>query len=103
MITQENRAKKLKICRKSKVLLVKDGRQLPTKNKISKLEKLFISEYEEIIAKRNERKNQIFKNTKGGLNLVLNNIEDDNLIKSLNEQEAQLENKYSLLKIYYTI
>lgn len=103
MITQGNKVKKLKISRKSKVLLVKDGKQLPTKNKINELEKLFTSEYEEIIAKRNERKNQIFKNTKGGLNLVLENIEDDNLINSLNEQEAQLENKYSLLKIYYTI
>lgn len=103
MITQGNKVKKLKISRKSKVLLVKDGKQLPTKNKINELEKLFTSEYEEIIAKRNERKNQIFKNTKGGLNLVLENIEDDNLINSLNDQEAQLENKYSLLKIYYTI
>lgn len=103
MITQGNKAKKLKVCRKSKLLLVKDGKQLPTKNKIDKLEKLFTSEYEEIIAKRNERKNDIFKNTKGGLNLVLKNIEDDNLINSLNEQEAQLENKYSLLKTYYTV
>ena len=57
MITQENRAKKLKVCRNSKVLLVKDKKQLPTKNKINKLEKLFTSEYEEIISKRNERKN----------------------------------------------
>ncbi|WP_285004660.1 hypothetical protein [Lactococcus garvieae] len=103
MITQGNKAEKLKICRKSKALLVKDKKQLPTKNKINKLEELFTSEYEEIIAKRNERKNQIFKNTKGGLNLVLKNIEEDNLINALNEQEAQLENKYSLLKIYYTI
>lgn len=103
MITQGNKAKKLKVCRKSKVLLVKDGKQLPTKNKINKLEKLFTSEYEEIIAKRNKRKNEIFKNTKGGLNLVFKKIEDDNLINSLNKQEAQLENKYSLLKTYYTV
>lgn len=103
MITQGNKAKKLKVCKKSKVLLVKDGKQLPTKNKINKLEKLFTSEYEEIIAKRNERKNEIFKNTKGGLNLVLKKIEDDNLINSLNKREAQLENKYSLLKTYYTV